>query len=187
MLENDVQLVKNILKGDVRSFEKLVEKYEMLVMKYIYGIVKDSTTTEDVCQEVFITVYKKLDTYNKQYKFSNWLIQIAKNKSIDYVRKNNKVKTLNIENAYDVSSKGISPEESAELNETKSVINKYLKTLNNLDKQIVLLKYSTERTFKDVSSILKMPESTVKRRFYKIREEFKIYLSEQEKRCEYEL
>ncbi|GAA0177879.1 RNA polymerase sigma factor [Clostridium sediminicola] len=187
MLENDIQLVESTLKGDIRGFEKLVERYQMLAMKYIYNIVKDSTTTEDICQEVFITVYNKLDTYNKKYKFSNWLIQIAKNKAIDYVRKRNKVKTLNIEDAYNVSSNEISPEENAELKETKSTINNYLKTLNEQDKQILLLKYSTERTFKDISLILKIPESTVKRRFYKVRQEFKKYILGLEKRCEYEL
>ncbi|SHH53917.1 RNA polymerase sigma factor [Clostridium grantii] len=187
MLEDDIKLIDKILEGDTTSFEKIVDKYEMGIMRYIYTMVKNVATAEDICQEVFIQVYNKLDTYNKNYKFSNWLIQIAKNKTIDYIRKENRTKVFNIDEAYNVSSKEISPEDSAEFNETKEYLKKYIEGLEEIEKQIIILRYSTKKTFKDIGTILDISESTVKKKFYKTRQEYKEYVCKLERRCEYGL
>jgi RNA polymerase sigma-70 factor (ECF subfamily) len=187
LLEDDIKLIDKIMEGDTKSFEKIVDKYEMTIMRYIYTMVKNVATAEDICQEVFIQVYNKLETYNKNYKFSNWLIQIAKNKTIDYIRKENRTKVFNIDEAYNISSKDISPEDSVEFNETKEYLKKYIERLEETEKQIIILRYSTKKTFKDIGTILDIPESTVKKKFYKIRQEYKEYVCKLERRCEYGL
>jgi RNA polymerase sigma-70 factor (ECF subfamily) len=187
LLEYDIKLIDKILEGDTKSFEKIVDKYEMTIIRYIYTMVKNMATAEDICQEVFIQVYNKLDTYNKNYKFSNWLIQIAKNKTIDYIRKENRTKVFNIDEAYNVSSNDISPEDNAEFNETKECFKKYIEGLEEIEKQIIILRYSTKKTFKDIGTILDISESTVKKKFYKTRQEYKEYVYKLERRCEYGL
>jgi RNA polymerase sigma-70 factor (ECF subfamily) len=182
-VDDDLKLVKSILDGNVDSFNILVNKYEMIVMKFIYNLVKDKEAAEDIAQEVFITVYNKLYSYNTEYKFSSWIFQIAKNKSIDYIRKYRRVYESNLEEATGISSPQMSPEEVAEYKETKIHIERFINQLDDTDKQIIYLRYSQEMTFIDIGRSLDITESTAKRRFYKTKEKFKSYLTDKEKRC----
>lgn len=185
--EDDIILIENILNGDVRSFESLVEKYEVTILKFIYSMIRDKQIAEDITQEVFITVYNKLNTFDNRYKFSNWILRIAKNRCIDYIRKVKKVSESNIEDFVGLKSKEITPEEAVEFKETKQVITEYINTLSDIDKQIMILRYSQKATFSDISKILDINESSVKRRYYKIKEQFKRKIAVEEKRCGYEL
>ena len=86
-MEEDIRLIKGILNGDVKCFEALINKYEMKILKFIYYKVGQKEVAEDICQEVFITAYNKLNTFKYDYAFSSWLYTIARNKCIDYGRK----------------------------------------------------------------------------------------------------
>jgi len=185
--EDDIILIENILNGDVRSFESLVEKYEVTILKFIYSMIRDKQIAEDITQEVFITVYNKLNTFDNRYKFSNWILRIAKNRCIDYIRKMKKINESNIEDFVGLKSKEITPEEAVEFEETKQIIAEYINTLSDIDKQIIILRYSQKTTFSDISKILDINESSVKRRYYKIKEQFKRKVAVEEKRCGYEL
>jgi RNA polymerase sigma-70 factor, ECF subfamily len=182
-LEEDLKLVNAILDGKVDSFNILVNKYELMILKFIYNMIKDKEASEDICQEVFITVYNKLYMYNTNYKLSNWMLQIAKNKCIDYIRKYKRVYEANLEEVQELATKEVSPEEAAEYNETKNLILKFIGELNDADRQIITLRYTENLTFTDIAQILDMSESAVKRRYYKTREKFKEYSSLKEKRC----
>lgn len=171
----DIILVNNVLKGDVRSFELIVEKYQVNILRFVYGMLKQKEASEDITQEVFITVYNKLNMYDNKYSFLNWILQIAKNKTIDYTRKYRKVFESDIDEAYNISSVEMGPEESIEFVETKEKVEKYLRTLDEIDKQIVILRYTEEITFKDIGEILNITETTVKRRYYKVRDGFKVF------------
>lgn len=154
----------------------------MQIIKFVYNMIRDKEASEDITQEVFITVYNKLFMYNPNYKFSNWVLQIARNKCIDYIRKYKRVYESNLEDMREVSSSEISPEQFAEYKETKKIINDYINGLSPLDKQLILLRYTQELTFYDIGEILNMSESAVKRRYYKIRDKFKEYSNVKEKR-----
>jgi len=182
LMDEDIRLVKEVLNGNLDSFNILVNKYEMQIIKFVYNMIRDKEASEDITQEVFITVYNKLFMYNPNYKFSNWVLQIARNKCIDYIRKYKRVYESNLEEMKDVSSKEISPEQFAEYNETKDLVMNYINSLSPLDRQLILLRYTQELTFYDIGEILNMSESAVKRRYYKIRDKFKEYSNVKEKR-----
>ncbi|MDU1412046.1 MAG: sigma-70 family RNA polymerase sigma factor [Clostridium sp.] len=171
----DIILVNNVLKGDIASFESIVEKYQMNVLRFVYGMLKDKEASEDITQEVFITVYNKLNMYNNKYSFFNWILQIAKNKTIDYTRKYRKVFESDIDEAYDLKSSGMGPEEFAEYRDVKRKIQSYINSLELVDRQILSLRYIEDFTFKDIAEVLGVTETTVKRRYYKVRDRFKEY------------
>lgn len=173
VLIDDIRLVTSVLQGDVDSFSVIVNKYELMILKFVYNMIKQKEAAEDITQEVFITIYNKLYMYDKKHSFSNWILQISKNKCIDYMRKYNKGYESDIDEEYNVSSKDMSPEEVAEYNETKLTIKKYINTLEETDKQILILRYSQNLTFIDIAEVLNLTESTVKRRYYKVRENYK--------------
>lgn len=181
-LDEDLKLVQEVLKGNIDNFNILINKYELSILRFVYNSVRDREAAEDITQEVFITVYNKLYSYNKEYKFSNWLYQIAKNKAIDYMRKYKRVYEANVEEVQEVVSKEASPEEKAEFKETKRLVETFLNTLNEIDKQIILLRYTNDNmTFSDIAEVLNMGESAVKRRYYKARERFREYRASRER------
>lgn len=182
-VQEDLKLIETILDGNVDSFNILVNKYELTVLRFIYNMIKDKEASEDITQEVFITVYNKLYLYDKSHKFSNWLLQISKNKCIDYIRKYKRVYESNIEDIPNITSKEMSPEQVAEFKETKENIESYLNCLNEVDRQILTIRYSLNMTFYDLSQVLEMTESNVKRRYYRSRENFKTFISQNEKGC----
>jgi RNA polymerase sigma-70 factor (ECF subfamily) len=146
-------------------------------------MIRDREASEDITQEVFITVYNKLYMYNSSYKFSNWILQISKNKCIDYIRKYKRVYEANLEDIKDLATHEMSPEQSAEFKETKETILKFINELHDADRQILILRYTQEMTFLDIAEVLDMSESAVKRRYYKARERFRNSSLEKEKGC----
>jgi len=182
-VEEDLKLVDQVLKGNIDSFNILVNKYELSILKFTYNMIRDKEAAEDITQEVFIIVYKKIYTYNREYKFSSWVFQIARNKCIDFMRKYKRVYEANIDNEKDNSSKDISPEAMAELRETKREIQKFINTLEEIDREILVLRYSEEITFIEMAVILNINKATIKRRYYKIRERYKDFISLNETRC----
>jgi len=182
-MDDDLLLVQQVLNGNIDSFNIIVNKYEFTILKFIYNIIKDKEAAEDIAQEVFITVYNKLYTYKRGYKFSNWLFQIARNKCIDYMRKYKRVYEANVEEIVAVS-KDLTPDEVVEYIETKNIVEEFIKKLNEVDRHIITLKYSDDYiTFSDIGEILGLSESAVKRRYYKSRDKFKAYIAVREKRC----
>lgn len=183
-MTEDLELVKNVLKGNIESFNSIIRKYESAIYRYVLSMVKDKETAKDIVQEVFITVFYKLYTYSGQYKFSNWLYQIARNKSFDYIKKNKRIVQLDIENAWDVATKELMPEQSLEFKETKEELKNFMKTLDDVDRQILILKGLNENTkFIDIAEVLKISESTVKSKYYRIWKKYKSFIEKQEKRC----
>ena len=177
---DDINLVNGVLDGDINSFEKLVTKYEVRVFRFVYNILKQKEATEDITQEVFITIYNKLYMYDKKYSFSTWLFQIAKNKTIDYIRKYGKLVETNIEEIYNMSSKEMLPLEQVEYKETREYVKSYIDTLKDEDKRLLYLRYGDKKTFNEISEILGVPESTIKRKYYRIRENYKAYIRDKE-------
>lgn len=179
---DDMQLVKSVLNGNIDSFNEIIYRYEASIYKFVLAMIKEPEDAKDITQDVFITLYNKLYTYRGKSKFSSWVYQIARNKSIDYIRKNKKIIKLNIEEAYDISSKEPMPEQHFEFKETKAEIENFIKCLDDITRQIIILKALDEdMKFCEIADILNVNVSTVKTKYYRLWDKYNKYLNE--KRC----
>ena len=187
-MRTDLEIVKLVLDGEFTAFEEILNRYQIVIYRFICNNIKDKESAKDLCQETFISAYYKLYTYNQKYKFSSWLYQIALNKSIDYFRKNKRKHSVELTD-YTAQDYISSPEVFAEYKETKREIEGFIKTLKEVDRQILTLKYSNEDiTFREISEILKLSESTVKHKYYKIYDKYEKYIhKEKEEVSCYEL
>lgn len=180
---DDLKLIKNVLNGDLNSFDVIISKYELSIFRFILAMVKDQEEAKDLTQEVFITSYNKLYTYKGKSKFSSWLYQIARNKSLDYLRKNKGVIKLSIEDAWEVRSKELLPEQWVEFKETKCELENFIKYLDDTTRQILILKnLDSNLKFADIADILKINVSTVKTKYYRLWDKYNNYLDKKE--CE---
>lgn len=84
----ETDVIHQVLRGDVDSFRVLVERYQRPVIRIIKNITNDSNIGEDIAQDVFLTAYKKLRTFDfARSSFSTWLFTITRNKSLNALKK----------------------------------------------------------------------------------------------------
>lgn len=84
----EAEVIQRVLGGDGASFRLLVERYAGPVVRLIRNLTGDDQTHEDLAQDVFLTAYEKLATFDPaKSRFSTWLFTIARNKSVNAIRK----------------------------------------------------------------------------------------------------
>src|SRR5580700_4036530 len=88
MIRSDVQLMLDVKAGDEASFDFLLQKYRMPLVNFLYRMVRDTATAEDLAQEVFLRVYRARKQYTPSAKFTTWLFRIATNLALNSVRDN---------------------------------------------------------------------------------------------------
>ncbi len=86
-LDPDAALMLRVREGDRSAFETLVEKYKQPVVSLVARTIGDFTEAEDVAQHVFVQVYKSAHRYEVTAKFSTWLFTIARNLSLNEIRR----------------------------------------------------------------------------------------------------
>lgn len=86
-LDPDAALMLRVQHGDLNAFEELVEKYRQPVMNLVYRALHDPVEAEDLAQAVFVQVFKSAQRYRVSAKFSTWLFTIARNLTLNEVRR----------------------------------------------------------------------------------------------------
>jgi len=88
MARSDVQLMLDVKAGDEASFDFLLVKYRSPLVNFLYRMVRDRATAEDLAQDVFLRVYRARKEYIPSAKFTTWLFRIATNAALNSVRDN---------------------------------------------------------------------------------------------------
>src|SRR5579863_8188362 len=88
MARSDVQLMLDVKSGDDSSFELLLRKYQTPLVNFLYRMVRNTGTAEDLAQEVFLRVYRARKQYSPSAKFTTWLFRIATNLALNSLRDN---------------------------------------------------------------------------------------------------
>lgn len=86
-LDPDAALMLRVKQGDTGAFTELVDKYKQPVINLIYRTLRDATEAEDLAQNVFVQVYRSAHRYRISAKFSTWLFTIARNLSLNEIRR----------------------------------------------------------------------------------------------------
>ncbi len=83
----DAALMLQVKQGDAAAFAELVDKYKQPVLNLVYRMLRDPTEAEDVAQTAFVQVFKSAHRYEVSSKFSTWLFTIARNLSLNEIRR----------------------------------------------------------------------------------------------------
>ncbi len=158
-------LITRFQQRDTVAFEKLYGMYAENICGVINTIVKDDTLASELCQDVFVKVWKNAESYNaSKGRFFTWLLNIARNTAIDEVRsKTYKDQKKNLSADYFVGildRSEISEESSVDTNE----IGRLIKKLKQKCIELIELLYFKGYTQKEVSEELEIPLGTVKTR-----------------------
>lgn len=90
LLDNEPELLRRAQAGDEDAFGEIMRAYYERVFRTVVGVVRDEHEARDVCQEVWIAVWKNLGTFRGEAKFSTWVHPIAVRRAIDSLRKRQK-------------------------------------------------------------------------------------------------
>lgn len=178
-METDLVYIHKVLEGDRNAFATLVSKYQNYVFTVCYRVLKNRETAEEAAQDSFVKVYKTLKTFKKDAKFSTWLYAIAFRTAIDHSRKKkmNATPIDNQDNFLQIMDKKSTPIEVTEDENLKSVLQKVIGTLPEVEGSIITLYYQGEQSVKEIAETLNISESNVKVKLFRTREALKYKLS----------
>jgi RNA polymerase sigma-70 factor (ECF subfamily) len=174
----ETRLAKLARKGDQRAFAEIVSIYKDKLYHLAYRMTGSRQEAEDVVQETFLRVYKNLDRYDENQKFSTWIYRIATNLCIDRLRKRRAVYSLDAESSDHEGLDGYAmlpsddktPESELLLSETQRLIHEAMATLPAKYKSVMVLRYLQDLSLQEISDVLNMPVTTVKTRVHRGRE-----------------
>lgn len=164
------ELFETIKNCKEDGFEKLYDKYNKVVYKIAFSILKNKEDSEDIVQTVFTKIYKiDKDSLPTNNEFS-WLYTVTKNESLSFLR--NKRECFELEKIYDIEDSN---------NEINTLIdidsyNRLIRKLNNKEKEIISLKVLSNFSFQEIAKLLNEPVGTIKWRYYKSMSTLKILL-----------
>lgn len=81
------KLMLRVRQGDREAFGRLFEEFKGPIMSYLYPLVQNQASAEELTQETFLRVYRARESYEPKAKFSTWLWTIAHNAAMDHLRK----------------------------------------------------------------------------------------------------
>lgn len=170
--KDDYELIQLCIKGNQDAFAELVTRYKNLVYSVILRMVNDHEEANDLAQEVFIKVYKNLDKYNPEYKFSTWIMRITTNLVIDYRRKK-KQETISIDNMDVEPTCETTPEISYIKKEQSTIVNAAVKNLPDMYRIPIVLYHQQGLSYQEIGDIIGEPLSKVKNRIFRGRKMLK--------------
>lgn len=164
MSEHDIDLYHRVEQGDKQALETLYNRYEKLLFSFAYRMTGQKELAEEVVQEVFIKIWTKKGMYNQEKgKFSSWLLTIARNTSIDLLRKKRET-TYSIEERDSIHSEDPSIEDMVEWKEKGRDIRRAVRDLNKDQQEIVELFYFKGWAQAKIADHCQIPLGTVKGR-----------------------
>lgn len=159
LLKKLEQSILKIANGDHNCLKFLYDELNQAVYTLSYIILKDRYLAEDVSQEVFVKVMANASSYKKGTSPKAWVLQIARNASIDILRKKKEIVTsFDSESAY--QNIITDTKQKTDL-ENKIIVFQALKQLDLEQQQIVLMHVLAGLKFKEISNILERPMGTI--------------------------
>ena len=150
-------LIKNLKKGREDAYRQLVDEYGNKLLRTCYLILKDKEEAEDVVQETFIRVFKKIDTFKGKSGLYTWIYSIALNLSRDKMRIKQDTLTL-----IDEWIGNDDVESHVEMKIDRELLRKEIFEMNSLYREVLVLFYFEEFSIKEISNLLNEKEGTIK-------------------------
>lgn len=169
METTDNELVAEYLDGEIESLEELIARNIDMVYRYAFRMSRDTETASDITQETFVKVWKNIKKFDLDKNFKTWLLGIAHNTAIDFLRKRkdyvfSDFDTENYGNTITetLADTALLPSEIFEHAERRELLDVALSKLPPSQREVVTLYFEDELTFGEIGDILNKPLNTVK-------------------------
>jgi len=159
-------LIDEILSGNKAAFRKLIEQNQRLVSHIIFRMVGDRQDREDLCQEVFVRVYRNLPNFRREAKLSTWIARIAYNIGLSFVEKKNIPLVDETALEYEDIDSDIplvaTPDVITEQKVISGLVRNEINRLPVYYKTALTLYHLDGMSYNEITDIMKVPEGTIK-------------------------
>jgi len=171
------ELLTIVKSGDHSAFEEIITRYRKLVIHIVYRMISNSADREDLFQDIFIKVYKNIKYFRAQSKFSTWIGKISYNTCLNHLKKN---KAESIEE--DILNKKVRspfsnpdplPDKLTIEKDITGHVHKEIERLNYIYRTVLTLFHLEEMSYKEISTIMNIPQGSVKSYLFRARKELK--------------
>lgn len=187
--EEDARILRGLRAGIDTAYEELIERYEQPIYSMVYRLLGNQTDACDVVQEVFLKVFRGVNSFREQSSLRTWIYRIAVNEAHNhrrwFVRHCRREVPLEKENTEQESrfelapDPGPSPYDQTLDKETRALVERALTRINPLFRTAVVLRDIQNMSYEEIAEILQISLGTVKSRILRGREALKRELSQQ--------
>ena len=171
MQTTDAELVKQCLAGDHAAWESIVHQYTQRIYNVAYRFTGRFDEAEDLTQEIFLKIYRTLDSYRPESgALVTWMVRVGRNHIIDHYRKfkTERTHTDSLETEYEKAEENparyASPAQALEQRELSERVHEALLRISEDLREAVILRDLEEFTYEEIADMLKLPLGTVKSR-----------------------
>jgi len=157
----DEQLIKIVRSKDKELYREIIVRYEKKLLRYARYLIQNEEKASDAVQEAFIKAFINLNSFNLKMKFSSWIYRIVHNQAMNIFNKNKRELPL-FENVEFESGKNL--EIDLTKKEIRERVNKCISQMSLIYSEPLSLYYLEEKSYEEISDILRLPIGTVETR-----------------------
>lgn len=185
MATTDVELMLGVKAGDEACFERLLAKYRTPLVSFLYRMVRNQATAEDLAQEAFLRVFRARKDYVPGAKFTTWLFRIATNLALNSLRDSRRhLRDLSVDQAdedhgpaLDLIDPSVEIEEALVERERVKRIWAAIEALPEKQRVAVLLHKYQDLGYDEIARILGCSESALKSLLFRAYETLRVRLA----------
>ena len=174
----DEVLIGRIAGGDRLAMQVLFARHHVRVYRFVLRLVRNEATAEDLISEVFLDVWRQAAKFEGRSAVSTWVLSMARFKALSALRRRTEDE-LDDETAGTIEDPEDNPETALAKKDKGAALRQCLEKLSAEHREIVDLVYYHEKSVAEVSSIVGIPEATVKTRMFYARKKLSELLKEQ--------
>ena len=186
----DCSLVREAQGGNQAAFAELVHTYDRTVLRLAFRLTGSQSDAQDIHQESFLKVYKKLDGFRFECSFSTWIYRIVTNVCLDHLRRNRarknngalEVSDEDLLNQISDDRPGNNPEQTLLDQELSGQIFRALQRLTPRERMVFDLRHFQGLNLQSVSEILNVSEGSIKMTFFRATRKLRLHLGKYTKR-----
>ncbi|AXG72407.1 ECF RNA polymerase sigma-E factor [Kordia sp. SMS9] len=164
------ELIDLLKKGDTKAFSLLVDNYQNLIFNVVRRILPKQMDAEDVCQEVFVKIYKGVGSFKQESKLSTWIAKIAYFTALNYLKKNKKNDTHDdLENSFSVEADMDGPDEVLIKKNTTEYVHKLIAQLPEKYCVLLTLYHLEEFSIEEIHQTTGIAKGTIKSHLFRAR------------------
>lgn len=162
-------IIEQVKSGNTNMFEEVVITYQKRIYLYILKMIPNCHIAEELTQEVFVRAYTKLDKYYYEDSFKAWLYKIAKNTTLNFIKKRK------FEELFLISYKqsDLYYEDSISCSHFDEKIENALCKLKTNDKNLLLLRSVEELSYEELANIYNTNQATIRKRYERVKRKFR--------------
>jgi len=166
---SDSELIQDALRGDAHAFEMLVQRHHSVIYRFLYHFMGNPSDAEDITQETFLNIHRKLRSHNPAQSFCSWIMTIARNLAISHHRRRTPAPLDPAMLAAAIKDVTPNPEQELLAKEAGEEVHMALQRLPAETREILIMRYILDIPLQGVAELLNIPEGTAKSRVFKAR------------------